>query len=146
VRIAFLIPSLVAHGAERQLCELVRGLDPGRFEIHVVVSYAPGRREGADYWSEAAAIPGVTLHCLRKRPGPAGHLIALPRLWSLLRRVRPDLLHGYLDANLPALLVGRLLRRPVAWGIRRSSADLTQLNRPGCCSGSWPGCPRWWTW
>lgn len=128
-RVAFLIPSLVAHGAERQLCELVRGLDPGRFEIHVVVSYPAGGREGADYWAEAAAIPGVALHCLGKRPGPAGHLVALPRLWNLLRKMRPDLLHGYLDANLPALLMGRVLGRPVAWGIRRSSADLSQLNR-----------------
>lgn len=129
VRIAFLIPSLIAHGAERQLCELVRGLDRDRFEIHLIVSYAAGVREGADYWSETAEIPGLTLHCLHKRPGPVGHLTALPRLWRLLRKIRPDLLHGYLDANLPALLVGRALGRPVAWGIRRSSHDLTQLNR-----------------
>jgi glycosyltransferase involved in cell wall biosynthesis len=129
IRIAFLIPSLIAHGAERQLCELVRGLDRDRFEIHLVVSYAAGVREGGDYWAEAAEIPGLTLHCLNKRPGPAGHLTALPRLWRMLRRIRPDLLHGYLDANLPTLLVGRALSRPVAWGIRRSSHDRTQLNR-----------------
>ena len=128
IRIAFLIPSLIAHGAERQLCELARGLDRDRFEIHLVVSYAAGVREGADYWSEAAAIPDLTLHCLHKRPGPLGHLTALPRLWRLLRKIRPDLLHSYLDANLPALFVGRVLGRPVAWGIRSSNTDSTQVN------------------
>jgi glycosyltransferase involved in cell wall biosynthesis len=129
IRIAFLIPSLIAHGAERQLCELVRGLDQDRFEVHLIVSYAAGVREGVDYWSEMTEVPGLHLHCLHKRPGPVGHLTALPRLWRLLRRIRPDLLHGYLDANLPALLVGRTLGRPVVWGIRSSSRDLTQLSR-----------------
>jgi glycosyltransferase involved in cell wall biosynthesis len=34
-----------------------------------------------------------------------------------------DILHGYMDGNLPALLVGRATGRPVAWGIRRSNGD-----------------------
>lgn len=128
LRVAFLIPSLVAHGAERQLLELVRGLDPARYEVHVIVFYGPSE-DGGDLWPEALSLPSVRWHCLRKRRGLMGNLALLPRLLRLLRRLRPDLLHGYMDANLPALLAGKLLRLPVAWGIRRASADLGLLDR-----------------
>ncbi|HJV38519.1 MAG TPA: glycosyltransferase [Geothrix sp.] len=127
-RVAFLIPSLIAHGAERQLCELVRGMDKSRFEVHVVVLYGPEAHGENHLWGEAEGIPDTTWHCLHKRRGGAGYLTALPRLLALLRRIQPDILHGYMDANLPALLLGRLLRRPVAWGIRRTSSDLSLLD------------------
>jgi glycosyltransferase involved in cell wall biosynthesis len=128
VSVLFLIHSLVAHGAERQLCELVRHIDKERFEIHVAVFYWPETSNDGNLWSEMAALPGVALHCLHKRRGGFGYLAALPRLFSLIRRVRPDILHGYMDANIPALLLGRILQKRVVWGIRRSSQDLTKLN------------------
>ncbi|MDP1832128.1 MAG: glycosyltransferase [Geothrix sp.] len=129
MRVLFLIHSLVAHGAERQLYELVRHMDKDRFEIHVAVFYGPGTGNQGELWSEMAALPGISLHCLHKRRGALGHLSALPRLLSLLRRVRPDVVHGYMDGNLPILLLGRILRIPVVWGIRRTSQDLTKLDR-----------------
>ncbi len=126
--VLFLIHSLVAHGAERQLCELVRHMNQDQFEIHVAVFYWPQCSNEGDLWSEMASIPGVELHCLHKRRGALGYLAALPRLISLIRRVRPDIMHGYMDANLPALLLGHMLRKRVAWGIRRTSQDLTKLD------------------
>lgn len=125
----FLIPSLVAHGAERQLCELVRHMDHTRFEIHVTVFYDPGSYSGGELGSELAALPNVTLHCLHKRRGPAGYLVALPRLLALVLRTKPHILHGYMDGNLPVLLVGRLLRKRIVWGIRCTSRDLSKLDR-----------------
>jgi glycosyltransferase involved in cell wall biosynthesis len=44
-------------------------------------------------------------------------------------RVRPDILHGYLDGNLPALFLGAAFHKQVVWGIRRTSQDLSKLNR-----------------
>jgi len=129
ITVLFLIPSLVAHGAERQLCELVRHMDPARFDLHIVVFYDPGTYLGGDLTSEVSALSHVSLHSLRKRRGPAGFLTALPRLLAIIRRTQPDILHGYMDGNLPLLLMGGLLRKPIVWGIRRSSSDLTKLSR-----------------
>ncbi|MBI1752004.1 MAG: glycosyltransferase [Acidobacteria bacterium] len=128
-RVLFLIPSLVAHGAERQLCELVRHMDPARFEVHVVVFYDPGTYLGGELGPEISGLPHVTLHSLHKRRGPAGFLTAFPRLLALALRTKPHILHGYMDGNLPVLLAGCLLRKRVVWGIRRSSSDLTKLDR-----------------
>jgi glycosyltransferase involved in cell wall biosynthesis len=128
-RILFLIPSLVAHGAERQLCELVRNLDASRFDLHVVVFYGAGAHEGEDLAGELEGLPQVTLHDLRKRRGLLGLVLALPRFVALVARVDPHLVHGYMDGNLPALVAGLLLRKRVVWGIRRTSRDLGGLGR-----------------
>jgi len=127
--ILFLIPSLVAHGAERQLCELVRHMDRRRFQVHVAVFYGPGPDLGPGLWNELAAVSDVTLHCLDKRRGALGYLGALPRLLRLILRIRPKIVHGYMDGNLPILLLGRILGKRVVWGIRRTSKDPSQLDR-----------------
>jgi glycosyltransferase involved in cell wall biosynthesis len=128
-RLLFLINSLNPGGAERQLCELARNLDRGRFEVHVVVFYDAQPEAGLDLWSELAAFPGVTLTSLHKRRGAAGYALALPRLLKLLVRTKPDLVHGYLEGNLPLLFLGRLLGKRVVWGIRRTSGDWAKLDR-----------------
>ena len=130
-RVLFLIPSLVAHGAERQLCELVRHMDRTRFELHVVVFYDPGSYIGGELGPEIGSLPNVTLHSLHKRRGLAGFLTALPRLLALIQRTKPDILHGYMDGNLPVLLMGCLVHKPIVWGIRRSSSDPSKLSARG---------------
>jgi glycosyltransferase involved in cell wall biosynthesis len=131
IRVLFLIPSLVAHGAERQLCELVRNLDLGRFEPHVAVFYGPGEGNAGELWPELANAPGIGLHCLHKRRGPRGYLGALARLYHLVRELQPELLHGYMDGNLPVLLLGKFLRQRVVWGIRRTSQDRAKIGLRG---------------
>jgi glycosyltransferase involved in cell wall biosynthesis len=126
-RILFLIPSLVANGAERQLCELVRHMDPDAFEVHVVVFYDPDQCVGGDLTPDLAGLPHVRLHSLHKRRGGAGLLLALPRLLGLVRSIGPELIHGYLDGNLPALMLGWPLGIPRVWGIRASAADPARL-------------------
>lgn len=128
-RVLFLIHSLIAHGAERQLCELVRHMDRSLFDIQVAVFYGPESGNDGDLWSEMGGLPDLTLHCLNKRRGALGYLVALPRLLSLMHRVKPDVVHGYMDGNLPVLLLGRLLGKQVVWGIRRTSQDLSKMDR-----------------
>lgn len=120
-RVMFLIPSLVANGAERQLCELVTHMDPARFEVHVVVFYDPAACIGGDLTPDLAGLPHVRLHSLHKRRGARGYLAALPRLLALAQRIDPQILHGYLDGNLPALMVAAALRKRLVWGIRAST-------------------------
>ncbi|HET8901950.1 MAG TPA: glycosyltransferase [Holophagaceae bacterium] len=129
VRVLFLINSLAAGGAERQLSILARGLDPERFEVHVAVLYDPGYRNRGELWPDVASIPSISLHSLHKRRGILSYLALLPRLLALVLKVRPHVLHGYMQGNPPLLLVGRLLGTPVVWGIRRSSSDLSKLDR-----------------
>ncbi|MDR3670272.1 MAG: glycosyltransferase [Holophaga sp.] len=138
-RILFLIPSLVANGAERQLCELVRHMDPGAFEVHVAVFYDPAQCVGGDLTPELAGLPHVRLHSLHKPRGPGGALLALPRLLRLVRRIGPELIHGYLDGNLPALMVGWPLGIPRVWGIRASAvpARLHGLSRQLFRTSQW---------
>jgi glycosyltransferase involved in cell wall biosynthesis len=132
--VLFLIDSLVANGAERQLCELVKHMDHSRFEVHVVVHYDPGYHNGGELWPELADDPNVSLHSLHKKLGIAGYLTALPRLLALILRLRPDILHGYITGNYPVVLLGPLLRKRVVWGIRRTSLD--QAQRPRTRFGS----------
>jgi len=129
----FLIPSLAAGGAERQLCELVKHLDLSRFEVHVAVFYGPEGGNRCELWPELASFPGVELHSLRKRRGPLGYLSALPRALGLVRRLHPDVIHGYSDANLLALLLGAVFRRRIVWGIRRTSQDASKMDRLSRC-------------
>ena len=127
-RVLFLIPSLVAHGAERQLCELVRAMDGDRFEIHVAVFYDPAACEGGDLAPRISGLPHVSLHSLHKRRGLLGNLAALPRLARLARRLDPDVVHGYMDGNLPALLAAKRTGARAVWGIRRTNSDLDAIS------------------
>jgi glycosyltransferase involved in cell wall biosynthesis len=128
IRVLFLIPSLVANGAERQLLELVKHMDRGRFEVHLVVFYDPGPED--NLWSEAVRVQDLHLHSLHKRRGVLGYLTALPRLLGLIMALAPDVLHGYMaDGNLPLLLLGGLVRKRVVWGIRRTNKDLVTVPR-----------------
>ena len=51
--------------------------------------------------------------------------VSAPRLVAALRRLRPDIVHGYLDvANLLAWAGGRAAGAKVVWGIRGSDRNL----------------------
>ena len=119
LRVCFLARSLDAGGAERQLAELVRHLDKRRFEVTVLTFYPGGLLR-----SEVAQAPGVRLVCLDK----AGRWDAArfgARLARTLRRRRPHVVHGYLDAaNLFAWAGGRAAGAKVVWGVRGSDRNL----------------------
>ena len=126
IRVCFLIRQLNDGGAQRQLVELVKGLDRGRYESSVMTFYPGGR-----FAAEIERLEGVQLICLNKRRrwdvvGFASRLI------SSLRRLRPDILHGYLPpANCLVVMLKPLLARTrLVWGVRASDMELHHYDWP----------------
>ncbi len=120
-RLVFLIRDLGFGGAQRQLATLVRALAADKaFEPHVVAFYDGALREDLEK-------AGVTVHCIEKlhRWDLLGFAF---RLVATLRRIRPELVHGYLaEANLMSTLARPFCRNPViVWGIRDSQSDADQ--------------------
>ncbi len=125
IRILFLIRSLVQHGAERQLTELVKGLDKTRFSVTVVTFYDGGALRG-----EIEGIEGVRVLSLHKKS--RWDLLAFLRLIPVMREVRPHIVHGYMGiANELCLLAGKVFGAKVVWGLRRSNSpfDLDRRRR-----------------
>ena len=122
-RVVFLIRSLGAGGAERQLTTLVRAMDKTHFEVTVITFYSGG------YFEPALEESNIRLIGLRKR----GRWDVVPFLWRLigeLRRVHPDVIHSYLvEPNLASVLVKPLVRSPkIVWGVRASNMDVSNYD------------------
>ena len=114
VRVLFFISSLEQGGAERQVAELVRGLDLARYEPHVAVC---NETDQLGY-----ALPFASRTALDAPSGPTPR--TLPRLVGLIRRLRPDLLHSYLGHQ---NIYGRLAVRLAGVGRAIGSVRCTQL-------------------
>lgn len=98
--IVHLVHRFATGGMENGMVTLFNHLDPQRFR-HVVVSWT----DYDDFRSRIHA-QAVEFHALRRRPGhDAG---AYVRLWQLLRRLRPALLHTRNLAALEGQFVARL--------------------------------------
>jgi glycosyltransferase involved in cell wall biosynthesis len=123
LRLLIVLRSFSAGGAERQLIELLRAIDTGRFEVAVVCFYQ------GPWHSVAATIPGIQVDLLAKR----GRWDLLGFLWSLrraARRFRPDIVYGYMfAADLMALLAARLNGSGVVFGLRSSEVDFRHYDR-----------------
>lgn len=123
MRLLFLIRSLESGGAERQLVELVKRLDPAAFDIAVVTFYGHGALAG-----ELAGLPHVGIVNLGKR-GRWDTLRFGHRLWRAARRFNPDVIHGYMPgANELSAVLGAALGRRVVWGVRASNVDLSRYD------------------
>lgn len=118
MKLVFLIRSLGRGGAERQLSILARGLAGRGHDVTVAVFYAGGPLEAE------LADTRVRIADLGKR-GSWDNFLPFARFLALLRRERPDVVHGYMDvANV--LCLGAKLASPdtaVVWGIRSSAMD-----------------------
>lgn len=101
--VAHIIHALGVGGLENGLVNLLNHLPARRFRHAVVclTDYDPVFRNRIQ-------TPGVTVHALHKRPGQDWGLYV--RLWRLLRRLRPAIVHtrnlAALEAQLPAALAG----------------------------------------
>lgn len=123
LHIAFLIRSLERGGSERQLVELARRLPKDQFRVSVITFYGGGAMAG-----DIEGQPGIRRYSLEKR-GRWDLVGFLFRCWSLLRQLKPDILHGYLGtANELSLLCGRLIGARIVWGIRASNVDLARYD------------------
>ena len=123
MKILFLIRRLEYAGAERQLVTLARGLRERGHDTAVAVFYAGGPME------EELRKIGVPVWSLEKR-GRWDTIGFLWRLIKLVRREKPDVLHGYLNvSNILAALVGIIFSQVrVVWGIRSSNVRLDEYD------------------
>jgi sugar transferase (PEP-CTERM/EpsH1 system associated) len=117
--IAHIIYRLDVGGLENGLVNLVNHMSTDRYR-HAIICMT----EAASF-RERIRRPDVECHALHKKPGQdvALHL----RLWRLLRRLRPDIVHtrniGTLECVLPACLAGVKTRIHGEHG--RDMVDLT---------------------
>jgi glycosyltransferase involved in cell wall biosynthesis len=123
VRILFLIRSLNPGGAERQLIELVRGMDKNRFQVRVATFYNGGKLR-----PELEEIPHTKVYSLKKS-GRWDLIPFLHRLNQLLVREQSDVIYSYMDtANLFGLWAGKRHRARVVWGLRAGYKDFSQYD------------------
>ena len=117
VRLLFVAANFVTGGAERHLIEMWRRIDRSRFDVHIAVL----KREGA--FTPLVDALGLPVHDLGvgRRIYDLSGARGLLRLVSLVRRLRPDVIHGYLfGPNLFAALAGRLCGTPVVCVAKRN--------------------------
>ncbi len=125
IRVLFLNRRFEQGGAERQLIELLKGLDKSLFRVTVITFYGAG-----PLWQDVNAIPDIEVIALNKK-GRWDILSPLWKLWRVVHQIRPDIIHGYLDyPNILSLLLGRIYRSKVVWGIRNSARDWSQHSWP----------------
>ncbi len=123
IRVFILIRSLEIGGAERQLVEIVRGLDKREFDVTVATFY-----DGGAFAPEMRAIEGVRLISLHKR-SRWDVFSFLARLWRAVRDCRPDIVFGNMSpANELAWLTGRSVRARVVWALRASYLDFSRYD------------------
>jgi glycosyltransferase involved in cell wall biosynthesis len=122
VRILFLIRSLNRAGAERQLVNLAIGLHRRGHVVRVVTFYSGGPlREGL-------LTSGVPVESLGKYGRWDVVRFAL-RLVRLIKREAPDIVHGYLAANILTVPLKFLFPTTrFVWGIRASTMDFSQYD------------------
>jgi glycosyltransferase involved in cell wall biosynthesis len=127
MRVAFLLPSLAAGGAQRQFAQLAQAMAARGHEV-LFVTCVPG----GPYWERVAAVLGARLVALAERDRSdrlriAGRLPALTwRLARVLRRHRIEIVYSALHiANLLAwLATGGSRTIPLCWGMRAARHDL----------------------
>jgi len=105
-RVLYLVTELETGGAQTALAGLALNLDRRRFQPLVACLYGAGATAQR---LQAGGVPVTDLGMRHK-----ADVGAVVRLWRLLRRERPLILHAFLfHANLLACLVGRLAGVPI---------------------------------
>jgi len=115
--VVLLTTNLARGGAEMQVAQLAVSLRRRGWPVSVVSLLQPSALEG-DLVSS-----GVAVYSLRMQPGRANPL-ALPRLASILRKLRPRVLHSHMfHANLLARAVRLICPVPVVVSTLHSVAE-----------------------
>ena len=123
IRIAFLIRSLEAGGAERQLVTLAKALNKENFNVTILCFYSGG------ILAKDLENTGVKLISLEKQH--RWDVLSFSwRLYSEIKRLNPDILHGYLGSGnlLATFLKPALPTTRIFWGVRASNMDLTRYD------------------
>lgn len=124
IRIAFLIRSLEIGGAERQLVTLIKELDRTQFDVSVICFY-PG-----DFLQDELIEAGIPVLVMEKS-GRWDLLKFFLRLLKTVRRLEPQILHGYLEVpNMLALMLKPFLPHTrVVMGVRSSVLNVRNYGR-----------------
>lgn len=118
INLVHLITDLDVGGAETTLYRLLRQVDRRRFTPSVVSLMDRGTL------GDRIEALGVQVHTVGMRR-PILAPFKLPRLWRILRTLRPDLLHCWMyHANLlGAFMAPAVGVKTVVWGLHHSSLD-----------------------
>lgn len=117
IRICYIIGQLSKGGAERQLYELVRGLDKTRF-LPVVISLRQG-----DYWAEELRKMNVRVIEIRRKK--SREFRRLLRLTRLIKELKPDIVHTYLfAANTYGRIAAFIAKVPVVIASERNLPEI----------------------
>lgn len=137
MRILFVINSLNTGGAERMLLKLLKTQQFSHDDI-IVVSLMHSCDLKTEFENTKAKI--ITLGIEKNVYG----LIRIFKLFSIVRRFRPDIIHSWLYySDIIAGLVGLYFKIPVIWGLRQSNLsnqcnkNLTLLCLRICALGSY---------
>ncbi len=122
-KLVFLISGLTYGGAQRQLLALAKAIDKNIFEVYVLSYYPNGPL------SKELQDAQVILHCITKQ-GRWDLFGFYQRLITYLRKIKPDILHGYLVVpNLFTVALKPFLpKTKIIWGIRNSNQSEVQNN------------------
>jgi glycosyltransferase involved in cell wall biosynthesis len=114
ITVVIVISNLEFGGAQRQVVELANRIDRETVTLHIVSlsSYIP--------LASQLRAPEDRVHIIEKKS--KFDISVVPRLARLLRRLRADVVHGYLfDAEIAARLAGFLARTPATGGCERNT-------------------------
>jgi sugar transferase (PEP-CTERM/EpsH1 system associated) len=123
--IVHIIYRLDVGGLENGLVNLVNHMPPERFQ-HAIVCLT----DASDF-SRRINRPDVPVYCLRKPPGNS--ILTQLRLWRLLRKLRPDIVHtrnlAALECTVAAALAGKAVRVHGEHGRDADDLDGTNMRR-----------------
>ncbi|MBA3688137.1 MAG: glycosyltransferase [Chloroflexi bacterium] len=107
------------------MVELANGLDPQHWKVTVLVFRGGGDFE-ADLRRRGTEVVAVG------KGSRADLLGFVARLAWQLRRLRPDVVHGYLGPGNVMAAASRVVapRHATVWGVRGSAMDMTRYDRP----------------
>ncbi len=121
ITILYPITDLSRDGAQRQLLELVRGLDKDRFRPIVLVL-----RQGGSLESEFSEIPGLELLFLNQRG--KYDFLCLFKAFNIMRKMKVDVVQPFLTpATFFGLLPALVYHKPVTIVTERNSAGRTTM-------------------
>ena len=117
IRVCYIIGQLTKAGAEKQLYELVKGIDKNMF-CPIVISLSEG-----GYWAEEIEKLNIRVFEIpRKKSKELGRLLKLAKLLNI---IKPDIVHTYLfSANSYGRIAAILSRVRVIVASERSIPDI----------------------
>lgn len=115
------ISDLEFGGAQRQVVELANNMPQERFDVHVVALH--------DYVPLADQLHERDRRCHIVQRRSKYDFTVVPRLAALMRRLRAEIVHGYLfDAEIASRLAGRLIGIPVIGSERNTGYTMKRSN------------------